>query len=349
MAERPDAYVRKDPGDIIRSGDWNELQIRAREEIRTHTHTGGANGTQIPRLGIEPKAIDGTLIDPAADVTVNSLTTSKLTVQGSVILDEVKSLLTKVDALKSSKVDKVGDTITGNLTVQGELSVAGKSLTSSLDTKLDKSGGTITDNLTISKNLTVSGDMTVNNLRLNSERKDHINTDGVLYRYQGQCYLTVDDNFYIRATSQKDSNDGKVLSVENNNVTVSGKLTAQRITSPLWKITKLAEIANLKNTGSKMLDTKFTSSGGTILLLISLTAFSDGGEQLLKAKVSIDKVLINTLQTYTNEKNSHKSFPSASLILSDIKAGEHSIEIMLEVGKCDLNDFLNCTVIEFPF
>ena len=26
----------------------------------------------------------------------------------------------------------------------------------------------------------------------------HINTDGALYRYSGQVYLTVDDNFYIR-------------------------------------------------------------------------------------------------------------------------------------------------------
>lgn len=128
MADRPDAYVRKDPGDIIRSGDWNELQIRAREEIQKHTHTGEADGTQIPRKGIEPKAIDGTLIDPTADVTVNSLTANKLTVQGSVILDDVKNLLTKVDTLQSTKVDRTGDTIEGNLTVKGKLTAGNISI-----------------------------------------------------------------------------------------------------------------------------------------------------------------------------------------------------------------------------
>ena len=33
MADRPNPYVPKAPGDIIYSGDWNELQIQAREEL----------------------------------------------------------------------------------------------------------------------------------------------------------------------------------------------------------------------------------------------------------------------------------------------------------------------------
>lgn len=31
----------------------------------------------------------------------------------------------------------------------------------------------------------------------------HLNTDGALYRYDGQCYLAVDDNLYIRDTNSK--------------------------------------------------------------------------------------------------------------------------------------------------
>ena len=76
MAERPNPYVRKDPGDFIRSGDWNELQIQSREEVRSHQHMGGADGLRIPREGIEPKAIDGNLIDPAAEVSVTKLSVS---------------------------------------------------------------------------------------------------------------------------------------------------------------------------------------------------------------------------------------------------------------------------------
>jgi len=57
--------VPKGPGDIIRSGDWNELQVKAKEEIRSHRHTGGDDGLLIPRTGIEEKAIGGSHIDPA--------------------------------------------------------------------------------------------------------------------------------------------------------------------------------------------------------------------------------------------------------------------------------------------
>ena len=62
MADRPDPYVKKDPGDIIYSGDWNELQIKTKEDFRTHRHTGGDDGTQVPREGVAPNAVDGSLI-----------------------------------------------------------------------------------------------------------------------------------------------------------------------------------------------------------------------------------------------------------------------------------------------
>jgi len=132
MADRPDAYVRKDPGDIIRSGDWNELQIRAREELRGHKHTGKEDGTLIPRAGIEPNAIDGSRIDPVADVTVKTLTTSgnltvngDLKVNGKAILGDIADLLATVKGLQGDKVNRAGDTITGTLNIQKNLFVTG--------------------------------------------------------------------------------------------------------------------------------------------------------------------------------------------------------------------------------
>ena len=127
MADRPDAYVRKDPGDIIRSGDWNELQIRTREDIRGHKHTGKDDGTLIPRAGIEANAIDGSRIDPTADVTVKTLTTGgnltvkgDLTVNGKQLLGDIADLLSAV----KSKLDRAGDTVTGTLNIQ-KLNVLG--------------------------------------------------------------------------------------------------------------------------------------------------------------------------------------------------------------------------------
>lgn len=81
MAEsRIDPYVRKNPGDVIRSGDWNEAQVLVREDItqindsfNTHTHTGEADGLRIPRNGIEPNAINETLVDPNSALKIASL------------------------------------------------------------------------------------------------------------------------------------------------------------------------------------------------------------------------------------------------------------------------------------
>lgn len=46
--------------------------------------------------------------------------------------------------------------------------------------------------------LDVSGETRSTGLRFDRETAAHINTDGSLYRYSGQVYLTVDDNFYLR-------------------------------------------------------------------------------------------------------------------------------------------------------
>lgn len=40
-----------------------------------------------------------------------------------------------------------------------------------------------------------------NGLRIDGNRNTHIQTDGAFYRYDGQVYITVDDNLYIRDTS----------------------------------------------------------------------------------------------------------------------------------------------------
>lgn len=159
MADRPNPYIRKDPGDIIRSGDWNELQIKAREEIYSHNHSGGDKGTQISGAGIDPKS----------DVTINSLITNDLTIKGKAILGDIQNLLDTVKSLNNNKVNKAGDTITGALTINSDLTVTGSltaknisidgkslafstdlnNLKTSIDNKVNKAGDTLTGNLTV--------------------------------------------------------------------------------------------------------------------------------------------------------------------------------------------------------
>ncbi len=140
-SERPRPYVEKEPGDIIYSGDWNELQIQAKEEIsenrqeleerieslvQSHRHTGGDEGKPVPREGIERHAVDGSRIDPATKATVQNLTVSgKLKVDGSAILGDIPDLGASLLGLENGKVNRAGDTISGNLTLSGNLSIGG--------------------------------------------------------------------------------------------------------------------------------------------------------------------------------------------------------------------------------
>ena len=123
MAAEP--YVRKQPGDIIRAGDWNDMQSKARDEIRGHTHTGDADGKRIPRAGIEPGAVDGSLINTAAEVTVKSLTTTDLRVNGKAILGDIADLLSTVKSLGNDKLNRADDTVKGSLTISQDLAVGG--------------------------------------------------------------------------------------------------------------------------------------------------------------------------------------------------------------------------------
>jgi hypothetical protein len=132
MAERPDAYFRKNPGDVIQSNEWNELQVRAREEIRAHRHTGNEDGSLIPRAGIETGAIDGKLIDGAAEVNVKTLTSSgnltvngDLRVNGKALLGDIADLLAAVKGLQDDKLNRRGDSVNGTLRVQRNLLVDG--------------------------------------------------------------------------------------------------------------------------------------------------------------------------------------------------------------------------------
>ncbi len=124
MAGRPDPYVRRDPGDVIRSGDWNELQVLTREEIAkvqgdsagsfsSHRHTG-SDGLKIPRNGIEAGAIDGSLIDKGASITIKDLSVSgALNVTGKT---SVKTLSVKT-GLRVEGTSSLGVTNTQTLSV----------------------------------------------------------------------------------------------------------------------------------------------------------------------------------------------------------------------------------------
>lgn len=66
-------------------------------------------------------------------------------------------------------------------------------------------------------NFLMKGTLENQGLIFEHDRSTHINRDGALYRYYGQVYLTVDDNFYVR-----DSNGTNVIHLDVQNSMIHG-------------------------------------------------------------------------------------------------------------------------------
>ncbi|MBL8485082.1 MAG: tail fiber domain-containing protein [Rhodocyclaceae bacterium] len=121
MADRPQPYVKKDPGDIMLAADWNEIQVRAREDVAAvgaslaaHDHSD----RPLARAAIAPNAIDGSRVDPAAALKVTGLESKTLKITG-------KSQLGDLDAAAArfagSKFAALGDaSVAGNLALGGD-------------------------------------------------------------------------------------------------------------------------------------------------------------------------------------------------------------------------------------
>lgn len=108
MADTPDPYLRKDPGDIMLAADWNEMQVRARSELRAHDHTGDA-ARQVPRDGIQDKAIDASKIDPDIKLSLKELTIGgPLKVTGTSQLADIRAALASFSGARLTTTGDLG-------------------------------------------------------------------------------------------------------------------------------------------------------------------------------------------------------------------------------------------------
>jgi hypothetical protein len=75
-------YIRKNPNDLIRAADWNQIQIEAREDIEQHAHSGGEDGTPIGTTGLADGAVATAKLADSAVATAkladNAVATAKL-------------------------------------------------------------------------------------------------------------------------------------------------------------------------------------------------------------------------------------------------------------------------------
>lgn len=100
-------YVKKEPGEIIRANDWNDMQSKARDEIMGHKHTGAGDGARLT----------GAAIDPAAELRVKSVAAETLSVNGADLSARLKALLEQVNAA----LPLAGGRVEGELTAAGGL------------------------------------------------------------------------------------------------------------------------------------------------------------------------------------------------------------------------------------
>lgn len=118
------------------------------------------------------------------------------------------------------------------------------------------------------------------------------------------------------------------------------------ISSPRWKISQ-----PIKNViGGLPMGAPFTTGGGSLLLFVSGSGFSNPGAQAIGLEILIDGVLQGVAQVFTNEPASHKSFVANALFVINIPPGGHTVNLFaLPNTVTDFNDFFNVTILELPF
>lgn len=111
----PGPYLAKNPGDIIRAQDWNDMQIRAAEALERHAHTGELD--QGPRLG-------GEAIREDAELRVARLTATDSLAVGD------QALRRGAGALETNGPLSVGGALAvkGPVTTEAAITTAGSAL-----------------------------------------------------------------------------------------------------------------------------------------------------------------------------------------------------------------------------
>jgi hypothetical protein len=91
----------------------------------------------------------------------------------------------------------------------------------------------------------------------------------------------------------------------------------------------------------------FTSTGGTMVLVVSGSGWINGAAGTVDVAIQLDGNVIGHLKTFTNEMNSHKAFPARAIPVPGLAPGTHTIGLLNGAGTTtDGSDFFNVTAIE---
>ncbi len=94
----------------------------------------------------------------------------------------------------------------------------------------------------------------------------------------------------------------------------------------------------------------FTTTGKTLHIVASGSGYNASGAAGIGMAVQIDGVTYGYARTYTNEVASHKAFPAATIVVTGLAAGSHTLTLTSWNGtSTDANDYFSATVEEMPY
>lgn len=119
-----DPFYPAKPGEPLLADTWNNMQVKMRDEVRTHTHRGADDGARL----------DGNSILPTAALTVSRVDASvALTVKNIDVYGRLGEIATSLTTLGNTKLAVTGGGITGGLSVTGSLGVGNPAPANRLD------------------------------------------------------------------------------------------------------------------------------------------------------------------------------------------------------------------------
>lgn len=133
--------------------------------------------------------------------------------------------------------------------------------------------------------------------------------------------------------------NGKAAKFEGN-VEITGKL-----------FSRMSSQSALMGGGPLPLTSSFASSGGTLMIFFSGSGFSNANEAHIGMYIKIDDQNVGAAEIFANNSYTHQSFMPGLVVLDDIGAGGHTIQLykMTPFTETDSNDAFNVVVLELPY
>jgi hypothetical protein len=106
-------------------------------------------------------------------------------------------------------------------------------------------------------------------------------------------------------------------------------------------------VCNTQDGGGTIASGSFTSSGGVLLVCVSVSAYTHTAGQILSASIQIDGRTVGSTELCANAAQTHLCLTGNDLPLSNIMAGRHTVTLVASSATVtDFNDRCSLTVLE---